>query len=162
MSFAKFCLHRATIAVRDVEDNCASRFELVAITLLSELSGAPLLRPDEGARNVRCDFARFKVLFDLSNIIKDEIALGPARVRVPCGKSGSPHLPELRERLDQPQRRALEAAGEDCDAARHEEHADRLLDLAELLIHRAEARMNGPIAAAAMKGRPRLRLNVVN
>ena len=43
----------------------------------------------------------------------------------------SPHLPELRERLDEPQRCALEAAGEKGDAGRDQQDADRLLDPAK-------------------------------
>ncbi len=42
------------------------------------------------------------------------------------------HLPELRKGLDQPQRCALKPAGEEGDAGRDEEHADRLFNPAEL------------------------------
>src|ERR1700722_785893 len=44
----------------------------------------------------------------------------------------SPDLTELRKRLDQPQRHALETASQKRDARRNEEDADRLLDPAEL------------------------------
>src|SRR5271166_1472062 len=47
----------------------------------------------------------------------------------------SPHLPELRKGVDQPQRRALEAAGEKGDPGRDQKHANRLLDFSELLFH---------------------------
>src|SRR5271157_572610 len=54
-------------------------------------------------------------------------------------RANSPHLPEPRERLDQPQRYALEAAGEKRDSGRDQEHADRLLDPAELFLDRARS-----------------------
>src|SRR5882757_7581955 len=44
----------------------------------------------------------------------------------------SADLTELRKRLDQPQRHALETAGQKRDAGRDEEDADGLLDPAEL------------------------------
>ena len=72
---------------------------------------------------------------------------GPARIRIgnPPETAGfsvadSPDLPELRERLDQPERNVLEAAGQERDAGRDQEHADRLLDPAELFAHVRGAR----------------------
>src|SRR3984957_7981633 len=44
----------------------------------------------------------------------------------------SPDLTELRKRLDQPDRNALETAGQKRDAGRDEQDADGLLDPAEL------------------------------
>src|SRR5258708_39922274 len=44
----------------------------------------------------------------------------------------SPELTELRKRLDQPQRHALETASQKGDSGRDEEDADGLLDLTEL------------------------------
>src|ERR1700733_911916 len=44
----------------------------------------------------------------------------------------SPDLTELRKRLDQPQRHALETASQKRHAGRHEQDADGLLDPAEL------------------------------
>src|SRR5262245_19478930 len=56
----------------------------------------------------------------------------------PAGDGGfpfvlSPDLTELREGLEQPQRNALEAAGQKGDAGQNEQDADGLLDPAELL-----------------------------
>ncbi len=65
------------------------------------------------------------------------VASYPWNVPKPADTEPHPTCPNCGNVSISHERRALEAAGEEGDAARDEEHADRLLDLAELLFHRA-------------------------